>query len=303
LVQKIRSGHDTVLVELMSAGGVRPRLASGLFDTLTVQQSLAGKNWQSFVDLNVDLIPFGEKFPIAPYKKTDSSVIVAVTKTMELHSSYSEESQVSSLSFRGHNAFGKRTKLSLPADARYPGHGAETLTDGLFGGDYLGAHWLGFFGKDVVIEIDLDSIKPLTSVTLGSLSVEPSWVFAPTEVSVETSLDGKTWELHPMPMAKPILVVYDSLHLKGYPKELGNYLEKRTPLGNTKYAYDEIWGRNMAKNRINYTVDFVDRPHTNGALVSARYIRINAKCLKKLPPSHLGAGNPAWLFLDEVVVK
>ncbi|MEY5036889.1 MAG: hypothetical protein RLZZ110_1906, partial [Bacteroidota bacterium] len=53
----------------------------------------------------------------------------------------------------------------------------------------------------------------------------------------------------------------------------------------------------------NYTVDFVDRPHTNGALVSARYIRISAKCLKKLPPSHLGAGKPAWLFLDEVVVK
>ena len=303
LVQKIRSGHDTVLVELMSAGGVRPRLASGLFDTLTVKQSLAGKNWQSFVDLNVDLIPFNQRFPIEPYKKTDSSVIVAVTKTMELHSSYSGESQVSSLSFRGHNAFGKRTKLSLPADARYPGHGAETLTDGLFGGDYLGAHWLGFYGKDVVIEIDLDSIKPLTSVTLGSLSVEPSWVFAPTEVSVETSIDGKTWELHPMPMAKPILVVYDSLHLKGYPKELGNYLEKRTLLGNTKYPYDEIWGRNMAKNRINYTVDFVDRPHTNGALVSARYIRISAKCLKKLPPSHLGAGKPAWLFLDEVVVK
>lgn len=313
LVQKIRSGHDTVLVELMSAGGVRPRLASGLFDTLTVQQSLAGKNWQSFVDLNVDLIPFDQRFPIAPYKKTDSSVIVAVTKTMELHSSYSEESQVSSLSFRGHNAFGKRTKLSLPADARYPGHGPETLTDGLFGGDYLGAHWLGFYGKDVVIEIDLDSIKPLTSVTLGSLSVEPSWVFAPTEVSVETSLDGKTWELHPMPMAKPILVVYDTMSTsevrgdtirQSQPKGADfTYIAKRTPLGNTKYAYDEIWGRNMAKNRINYTVDFVDRPHTNGALVSARYIRINAKCLKKLPPSHLGAGKPAWLFLDEVVVK
>jgi hypothetical protein len=116
-----------------------------------------------------------------------------------------------------------------------------------------------------------------------------------------------------MPMAKPILVVYDTmstLEVRGdtirqsQPKGADfTYIAKRTPLGNTKYAYDEIWGRNMAKNRINYTVDFVDRPHTNGALVSARYIRIKAKCLKKLPPSHLGAGNPAWLFLDEVVVK
>jgi hypothetical protein len=38
-------------------------------------------------------------------------------------------------------------------------------------------------------------------------------------------------------------------------------------------------------------------------LLEARYIRINAKCLKKLPADHLGAGLPAWLFLDEVVVK
>jgi hexosaminidase len=230
-------------------------------------------------------------------------VFVAVTKTMELHSSYSQESQVSTLSFRGHNAFGKKVKLSLPADARYPGHGAETLTDGLFGSDYLGAHWLGFYGKDVVIEIDLDSIKPLTSVTLGSLSVEPSWIFAPTEVSIETSVDGKTWELHPMPMAKPIVAVFDTMYLDLMPKAKGAYTEKGTLLGKTKYAYDEIWGRNMAKNRINYTVDFADRPLTNGALLEARYIRINAKCLKKLPADHLGAGLPAWLFLDEVIVK
>ena len=303
LVQKIRSGRDTVWVELMSAGGVRPRLASGLFDTLVIRKSLAGKTWQSFVDLGVDLVPFNERVPFAPCKKTDSSVFVAVTKTMELHSSYSEEAQVSTLSFRGHNAFGKKVKLSLPADARYPGHGAETLTDGLFGGDYLGAHWLGFYGKDVVIEIDLDSIKPLTSVTLGSLSVEPSWIFAPTEVSIETSVDGKTWELHPMPMGKPIVAVFDTMYLDLMPKATGAYTEKGTLLGKTKYAYDEIWGRNMAKNRINYTVDFADRPLTNGALLPARYIRINAKCLKKLPADHLGAGLPAWLFLDEVVVK
>ncbi|MFM6952584.1 MAG: beta-N-acetylhexosaminidase [Bacteroidota bacterium] len=303
LVQKIRSGHDTVWVELMSAGGVRPRLASGLFDTLVIRKSLAGKTWQSFVDLGVDLIRFDERVPIAPYRKTDSSVIVAVTKTMELHSSYSQESQINTLSFRGHNAFGKKVKLSLPADARYPGHGSETLTDGLFGGHYLGAHWLGFYGKDVVIEIDLDSIKPLTSITLGSLSVEPSWIFAPTEVSIETSVDGKTWELHPMPMAKPIVTVFDTMYLDLMPKSAGAYTEKGTLLGKTKYAYDEIWGRTVASKHLNYTVDFADRPLTNGALLQARYIRINAKCLKKLPANHLGAGRPAWLFLDEVVVK
>lgn len=313
VVQKIRSGRDTVWVELMSAGGVRPRLASGLFDTLQIRSSLTGKTWQSFEDLGVDLIPYDEKVVLTPNKKTDSSVIVAITKSMQLYSSYSGEVRVNTLSFRGHKAFGKRTKLSLPADARYPGHGAETLTDGLFGTDYFGAHWLGFYGKDVVIDIDLDSVQTISSVTLGSLSVEPSWIFTPTEVTVETSIDGKSWELHPMPMPKPIIEVYDTLSVSDVSSNftelppskttLLTYYSKSTLLGNSKYAYDEIWGRNMSKSRINYTVDFTNRPHTNGVLVSARYLRVSAKCLKKLPASHLGAGNPAWLFVDEVIVK
>jgi hypothetical protein len=104
-------------------------------------------------------------------------------------------------------------------------------------------------------------------------------------------------------MAKPILVVHDTMYLDLMPKATGAYTEKGTLLGKTKYAYDEIWGRTVASTHTNYTVDFADRPLTNGALLPARYIRINAKCLKKLPANHLGAGLPAWLFLDEVVVK
>jgi hypothetical protein len=34
-----------------------------------------------------------------------------------------------------------------------------------------------------------------------------------------------------------------------------------------------------------------------------RYIRVSAKSVKKLPADHLGAGKPAWLFLDEIFVR
>ncbi|MCH9775675.1 MAG: hypothetical protein K0U90_04510 [Planctomycetes bacterium] len=37
--------------------------------------------------------------------------------------------------------------------------------------------------------------------------------------------------------------------------------------------------------------------------VSSRYLRFRAKSIGKLPPWHPAAGSPAWLFVDEIVVK
>ena len=36
---------------------------------------------------------------------------------------------------------------------------------------------------------------------------------------------------------------------------------------------------------------------------AARYVRVRAKNYGKLPPWHPGAGNPAWLFTDELIVE
>jgi len=35
----------------------------------------------------------------------------------------------------------------------------------------------------------------------------------------------------------------------------------------------------------------------------ARYIQLIAKGMKTCPPGHDGAGRPAWLFVDEIVVE
>jgi hexosaminidase len=37
--------------------------------------------------------------------------------------------------------------------------------------------------------------------------------------------------------------------------------------------------------------------------VSGRYVRIRAKSVGSVPPGHHGAGEPAWLFVDEIVVE
>jgi hexosaminidase len=44
-----------------------------------------------------------------------------------------------------------------------------------------------------------------------------------------------------------------------------------------------------------FSIDFSPR--------SARYIRVSARVLDALPKGHPGAGSPAWLFADEIVVR
>ena len=36
---------------------------------------------------------------------------------------------------------------------------------------------------------------------------------------------------------------------------------------------------------------------------TARYVRIAVKHIERIPEGHAGAGNPAWLFLDEIEVR
>jgi hypothetical protein len=109
-------------------------------------------------------------------------------------------------------------------------------------------------------------------------------------------------------------------------------VHKTTKLGQTTYSYDEIWGRTLANNHIQYTVNLqpnqisdaksamkspnpelrsaasptaskTDPENQTPPAFQARFIRITAKCRMSLPADHPGVGNPAWIFVDEIVVK
>jgi lipopolysaccharide export system protein LptA len=70
-----------------------------------------------------------------------------------------------------------------------------------------------------------------------------------------------------------------------------------TRLGSDTLSYDLVWGKQLATNHIHYTVEAALKP------MEIRFIRVSAKSVKKLPADHLGAGKPAWLFLDEIFVR
>jgi len=69
-----------------------------------------------------------------------------------------------------------------------------------------------------------------------------------------------------------------------------------------------------AKNYYNQKVFINDVPQKNSDIIlkdfavefskqPARYIRVWAKSIIKCPAWHPGAGSPAWLFIDEIVVE
>ncbi len=274
---KVDTGKDTVWLTWSSAAGVSPRLPSGQSDHIEVAVEPSDPGLQRFCCL----------------QNQGESVVVGITGTANVKAGFSGESQKSELSFRGHAGFGKKVTLSLPADTRYSGHGEGTLADGLWGGNHFGSHWLGFYGKDVVAIMDLDTLTPVSQITLGALEAEPSWIFAPSEVTVETSSNGKDWEMHPMARKERTMQWTDTLMMMGTVP----VTQSLTRLGSDTLSYDLVWGKQLATNHIHYTVEAAVKP------MEIRFIRVSAKSVKKLPADHLGAGKPAWLFLDEIFVR
>ena len=93
------------------------------------------------------------------------------------------------------------TKVNIAKDAKiksltkpsniYPVGEENALTDGLFGDLDFHNNWLGYQGKDMIIEIDLERIDTISQISMNFLKAVNSWVFLPIEVIVEVSTDGK----------------------------------------------------------------------------------------------------------------
>ncbi|MCB1184110.1 DUF4838 domain-containing protein [bacterium] len=93
-----------------------------------------------------------------------------------------------------HRALGHRVVLDPPASPKYHDGEAAALTDGLRGWDDYRFHWLGFEGTDMVATIDLGAVVPVSGVAADFLQDILSWVFMPTELTVELSTDGRTFQ-------------------------------------------------------------------------------------------------------------
>jgi predicted alpha-1,2-mannosidase len=87
-------------------------------------------------------------------------------------------------------------KLSLLSDysPQYTGGGNEGLIDGLRGTtNWTGGEWQGYWEKDLVALVDLQTVQTVSKVGAGFLQDTGSWIWFPHRVEIELSVDGKSF--------------------------------------------------------------------------------------------------------------
>ncbi|RAK36248.1 UNVERIFIED_ORG: uncharacterized protein DUF4838 [Chitinophaga ginsengisegetis] len=87
-------------------------------------------------------------------------------------------------------ALGAAVTLVNPYTPEYTPKKERTLTDGLTGGNDFSYNWLFTYGKDMIATIDMGSSKTIRQIQMNFLQDARHYIFNPTQVLVETSVDG-----------------------------------------------------------------------------------------------------------------
>jgi hypothetical protein len=152
----------------------------------------------------------------------------------------------------------KSIKILSKYSSQYTADGDEGLIDYIRGNvNFRLGGWQGYQAQDFEAIVDLESVQEVHEIGAGFLRDIRSWIFFPTSMQVEISLDG--------------------VHYTTY----GDFVcphshEDYTPM----------------------VEDFMIRKEAK-----ARYIKVKADNYGVLPEWHLGAGYPAFIFIDEIIVR
>jgi hypothetical protein len=140
----------------------------------------------------------------------------------------------------------------------YAAAGPNTLIDKIRGSnDFRTGDWQGFQGEDVIAVVSFTEPRDIHSIGVSYLRDLRSWIFDPSSIVIECSVDGKTFTLAAnFSIEKPSKETEE--------KSLGNFV------------------KSVALNKV-------------------KAIRYTIKNQGVCPAWHLGAGNPTWIFLDELI--
>jgi predicted alpha-1,2-mannosidase len=146
---------------------------------------------------------------------------------------------------------------------QYTASGKDALIDGLLGGnEFRTGDYQGYYNQDVVALVTFQTPLALSEVGFSYIQDHKSWIFAPSAIKVEGSIDGVTYVAlgqRVLPQAKPT-------------------------------------DKNPLRNQVLLELD-------NDKQLKYKYLRYTISNPGKLPEWHLGAGNPTWLFVDELLFK
>ncbi|WP_239021972.1 beta-N-acetylhexosaminidase [Pontimicrobium aquaticum] len=94
-----------------------------------------------------------------------------------------------------HKAVGKKITINKEPHKSYPGSGAEGLVNGISGSDsrYGDKEWLGFWGEDIEITIDLGEETEINSIETRFHNGQGQWIYAPKEIHFLFELDDDSF--------------------------------------------------------------------------------------------------------------
>lgn len=123
---------------------------------------------------------------------------IPITKTCTLKAAvFNEDNQIGSTftqKINYHKAIGAKISIDKHPHEAYSGSGAEGLINGVSGSDarYADNEWLGFWGEDIEITIDLNEEKKINSVETRFYNGNGQWIYAPKAVHLKFTLDDGT---------------------------------------------------------------------------------------------------------------
>jgi len=94
-----------------------------------------------------------------------------------------------------HKAVGKKITINKEPHKSYPGSGAAGLVNGISGSDsrYGDKEWLGFWGEDIEITIDLGEEIEVNSIETRFHNGNGQWIYAPKEIHFIFELDDDSF--------------------------------------------------------------------------------------------------------------
>jgi predicted alpha-1,2-mannosidase len=153
-----------------------------------------------------------------------------------------------------------KINIKTPFANQYSAGGNSALIDGVQGGnEYRTGDWQGYYGEDLIVELEIPNGKTIEEIALSTLQDRRSWIFFPTQVEFEISTDGKNFIKLPNVIAP----------------------STEDPEDKSIFKFSVLTKEN--------------NPIT--------HIRIKAQNYGPCPDWHLGAGNPTWLFADEIELR
>ena len=156
------------------------------------------------------------------------------------------------------------TYLTQPAP-QYTENGPEGMVDNIYGTtNYRIGGWQGWQG-DMKAVVELDEEQTVQMVGVNCLENMRSWIFYPKRVKIEYSADGENWQLY------------------GMVPELLEALESESARQRQEDSTTQLFA--VIKK------------------VRAKYFKVTVENYGKLPDWHISAGEQAWLFIDEIVIR